>query len=83
MVVWPPWCRLGVAPDDLAHALPTLLPRTGTPAAEIVEGTEISRSFELLLEDLQRLRLRQMQNAHVFERQRSRVRFMPLGSPLC
>lgn len=80
----PRWCRLGVTPDDLSHALPTLLPKKGTPAAEALEQAEASRSLDLPLEDLQRLRLRQMQNAQVFERQRSGVRFStPHASPVC
>ena len=62
-------------PDDLSHALPTLLPRKGTPAAEAVEQVEAFRSLELPLEDLQRLRLRQQQNAQIFERQKTGVHF--------
>ncbi len=67
-----------MTPDDLAHALPTLLPRKGAPAVDALEQTEESSSFELPLEELQRLRLRQHRNAQIFERQKSRVHFPPL-----
>ncbi len=63
-----------MAPGDLAHALPMLLPNKGMPAAEALERVEeVSASRELPVEDLQRLRLRQQRNAQLFERQKSRV----------
>ena len=68
-------CRLRVTPDDLAHVLPAMLPKKGNPAAGAVEQTEVFRRLELPPEDLQRLRLRQQQNARIFERQKSRVHF--------
>ena len=64
-----------MTPADLAHALPTLLPKKGTPATEALERAEDSRALELPLEELQRLRLRQQQNAQIFQRQKSRVHF--------
>lgn len=68
------YCRLKVAPDELAHALPLLLPKKGSPEAEALErAEEISRELGLPTEELQRLRLRQQSNARIFERQKSRV----------
>ena len=68
-----------MTPADLAHALPMMLPKKGAPAAVASEQTEASSSLELPLEDLQRLRLRQEQNARIYERQKRRVHF-PLTS---
>ena len=64
-----------VAPDDLAHALPLLLPKKGSPEAGALErAEEVSRELGLPTEELQRLRLRQQSNARIFERQKSSVR---------
>ena len=62
-----------MTPHELAHALPTLLPKKGVSAAEALERAEEPRGLELPLEELQRLRLRQHQNAKIFQRQKSRV----------
>ena len=68
-------CRLKVTPEDLAHAMPAMLPKKGTPAAEALEQAEEASSTVVLpAEQLQRLRLAQTTNAERFRRQKSRVR---------
>ncbi len=61
-------------PDELAHALPALLPKKGSQEAEALESAEeVSKEIGLPTEQLQRLRLRQHSNARIFERQKLRV----------
>ena len=58
---------------DLAHALPAMLPKKGTPAEALERAEEASSTVTLPAEQLQRLHLAQRTHAELFQRQKSKV----------
>lgn len=73
--------RSKVEADELAHAMPRLCPRRGSPEAQALERAEAEEaaggrgaaSAALAAADLEWLRLMQRRHARLFEQQRKRV----------
>ena len=70
-----------MGPQDLAHILPKLCPRKGSPEAQALEasereeegGSQAALPVALAAADMQQLKLMQQRHARLFEQQRQRV----------
>ena len=65
-----------MAPEDLAHVVPQLMPRNGTAEAEALHSEEhqaSSNAVELPESEMARLRTMQLRNARLFAAQKRKV----------
>ena len=80
--------RYNVGPQDIAHILPRLCPRKGSPEAQALEAAEreeeaasqAATPVALAAADMQQLRLTQQRHARLFKQQRQRVGVLHLST---